>query len=145
MNELVSEVLLELRPTHAGRAIRLSVGELGMALADPALLKQVLVNLLSNAIKFTGGTEGACVEVGSLPEAAEGRTYFVKDNGAGFDMRHAEKLFGVFQRLHRQDEFEGTGVGLAIVQQIVQRHGGAVWAEGEIGRGATFYFTLPSP
>jgi hypothetical protein len=143
MNELVSEVLLELSPTHAGRTIRLSVGELGMAQGDPALLKQVLVNLLSNAIKFTGRTEGAWVEVGSLPTAAEGRTYFVRDNGAGFDMRHAQKLFGVFQRLHRQDEFEGTGVGLTIVQQIVQRHGGAVWAEAEVGRGATFYFTLP--
>jgi two-component system sensor histidine kinase/response regulator len=145
MNELVDQALAELRPTHEGRAIQVSVGELGTARADPALLKQVLLNLLGNAIKFTGRTEGASVLVGSLPNCAQSITYFVKDNGAGFDMRHAEKLFGVFERLHRQEEFEGTGVGLAIVQQIVQRHGGRVWAEAAVGRGATFYFTLPSP
>jgi len=145
MNELVSEVLLELRPTHEGREARFSVGELGTAQADPALLRQVLVNLLSNAVKFTGKAERASVEVGALPHSGgEYRTYFIKDNGAGFDMRHADKLFGVFERLHRQEEFEGTGVGLAIVQQIVQRHGGRVWAEAAVGRGATFYFTLPA-
>jgi two-component system sensor histidine kinase/response regulator len=146
MNELVSEVLLELQPAHVARDIQFSIGELGTTQADPALLRQVLVNLLSNAIKFTGKTEHASVEVGALPDSAgQDRTYFVKDNGAGFDMRHAEKLFGVFERLHRREEFEGTGVGLAIVQQIVERHGGRVWAEGLVGRGATFYFTLPIP
>jgi two-component system, sensor histidine kinase and response regulator len=144
MNELVNDVLAELHSAHEGRDIRVSVGELGMAMADPALLKQVLLNLLANAFKFTGKTASASVEVGSLVDCADnGRTYFVKDNGAGFDMRHAEKLFGVFERLHRQEEFEGTGVGLAIVQQIVQRHGGQVWADAAVGRGATFYFTLP--
>jgi signal transduction histidine kinase len=143
MKELVNEVLLELHPTHEGRDIRFCLGELGTAQVDPALMKQVLVNLLSNALKFTRKVERASVEVGSAPDSAPGkRVYFVRDNGAGFDMRHAEKLFGVFERLHRQDEFDGTGVGLAIVQQIVQRHGGRVWAEGAVGRGATFYFTL---
>jgi two-component system sensor histidine kinase/response regulator len=146
LNELVSEVLLELRPTYEGRTIEFSVGELQTAQADLALLKQALVNLLSNAIKFTSKTGRACVEVGSLPDPpAGGRTYFVKDNGAGFDMRHAEKLFGVFERLHRQEEYEGTGVGLAIVQRIVLRHGGRVWAEAAVDRGATFYFSLPTP
>jgi light-regulated signal transduction histidine kinase (bacteriophytochrome) len=113
--------------------------------ADPALLKQVLVNLVGNAIKFTGKTKQASVEIGSLSDpSAEDRTYFVKDNGAGFDMRHVGKLFGVFERLHRQEEFEGTGVGLAIVQQIVERHGGRVWAEAAVDQGATFYFNLPT-
>ena len=145
LNELVSEVLLELRPAYEGRAIQFSVSELGTGQGDPALLKQALVNLLNNAIKFTGKTERASVEVGLLLDpAAEGNVYFVKDNGAGFDMRHADKLFGVFERLHRQEEFEGTGVGLAIVQRIVQRHGGRVWAEGAVDRGATFYFSLPT-
>jgi hypothetical protein len=144
LNALVKEVLLELRPVYEGRAIDFSVGELGMVEADPALLKQALVNLLSNAIKFTGKTERASVEVGSLSDpAGEGTIYFVKDNGAGFDMRHAEKLFGVFERLHRQEEFEGTGVGLSIVQRIVHRHGGRVWAEAAVDRGATFYLSLP--
>jgi two-component system, sensor histidine kinase and response regulator len=145
MNEVVSEVLLELRPTYEGRDIRFSVGELGIAQADPALLRQVLVNLISNAIKFTRKTARAAVEVGSSPNPAPGEgTYFVRDNGAGFDKRHAEKLFAAFQRLHRQEEFEGTGVGLAVVQRIVQQHGGRVWAEGVVNGGATFYFTLPT-
>jgi light-regulated signal transduction histidine kinase (bacteriophytochrome) len=145
MNELVSEILLELRPAYEGRDIRFSVGELGTVPADPALLKQVLVNLVGNAIKFTGKTKQASVEIGSLSNpSAEDRTYFVKDNGAGFDMRQVGKLFGVFERLHRQEEFEGTGVGLAIVQQIVQRHGGRVWAEAAVDQGATFYFNLPT-
>lgn len=143
LDELVSEILVELRPEYEGRDIRFSVGELGMTEADPALLKQALVNLLSNAIKFTGKSERPSVEVGSLSDPSSGGTvYFVKDNGAGFDMRHAEKLFAVFERLHRQEEYEGTGVGLAIVKRIVQRHGGRVWAEGTVGRGATFYFSL---
>jgi two-component system, sensor histidine kinase and response regulator len=143
LDELVGEILVELRPEYEGRDIRFSVGELGMTQADPALLKQALVNLLSNAIKFTGKAERPSVEVGSRSDPASGGTvYFVKDNGAGFDMRHAGKLFAVFERLHRQEEYEGTGVGLAIVKRIVQRHGGRVWAEGTVGRGATFYFSL---
>jgi len=145
LNELVNEILLELRPACEGRTIQFSVGELRTAQADPSLLRQALLNLLSNAIKFTGKTEQPSVQVGRLPDrAAGGRVYFVKDNGAGFDMRHAQKLFGVFERLHRQAEYEGTGVGLAIVQRIVQRHGGRVWAEGVVDGGATFYFSLPA-
>jgi light-regulated signal transduction histidine kinase (bacteriophytochrome) len=106
------------------------------------LLRQVFVNLLSNAFKYTGHTEKAKVEVGYRRQDAE-NTYFVRDNGAGFDMKFADKLFGVFQRLHGSDEFEGTGVGLSIVQRIIQRHGGRIWAESEVKKGATFYLTLP--
>jgi signal transduction histidine kinase len=145
LNELVAQVLLELRPAQQSRSIHFAVSELGTVKADPALLKEVLVNLLSNAIKYTGKTEQASVEVGLLRDLSlQAPIYFVKDNGVGFDMRHADKLFGVFERLHRQDEFEGTGVGLAIVQRIIHRHGGRVWADAAPGEGATFYFTLES-
>jgi signal transduction histidine kinase len=108
---------------------------------DASLLEQVLMNLLSNAFKFTRGKDPAIVEAGSLKQGNE-TVYFVRDNGAGFDMKHADKLFGVFQRLHTTAEFEGTGVGLSIVQRIVQRHGGRIWAESSPGKGAAFYFTL---
>jgi signal transduction histidine kinase len=143
LNELVAEVLHELRRTNEGRNIDFEVSELGSAEADRALLKEVLVNLLGNAIKFTGKVEQPSIQVGTLRDPAfDGTIYMVKDNGAGFDMRHAGKLFQVFERLHRRDEFEGTGVGLAIVQRIIERHGGRVWADGRPGEGATFYFTL---
>ena len=112
------------------------------ALADAALLRQVFVNLLSNAFKFTRHTEPAAIQVGHEAQHTGVQAYFVRDNGEGFDMAQADKLFQAFNRLHRSDAFEGTGVGLSIVQRIVQRHGGRVWAEAAPGRGATFYFTL---
>ena len=143
VNDLVTEILLELRPGYEGRHIRFEVGELGTVQADRALLKEVFANLLGNAIKFTGKAEQPSIVVRSEADPAfKGTIYVVRDNGAGFDMRHAEKLFQVFERLHRRDEFEGTGVGLAIVQRIVERHGGRIWADGRPGQGATFYFTL---
>ena len=109
--------------------------------ADPTLLKQVFVNLLSNAIKYTRGRDPTRIEIGWF--ADDDRTgFFVRDNGVGFDMRYADKLFQVFQRLHRAEDYEGTGVGLALVARIVHRHGGVIWAEAELDRGATFFFTL---
>ena len=132
------------RAIHGNRRIDFAVGKLGTAEADPALLKQVLANLLSNAIKFTRDKNPAIVEVGCRVQTQpdEANVYFVKDNGAGFDMRHSDKLFGVFQRFHRAEEYEGTGVGLAIVHKVIDRHGGRVWADSRPGEGATFYFTL---
>ena len=141
--ELVRQVLAELRAEQEGRKVEVTIGDLPACEADPALLKQVWVNLLSNALKFTRKREDAqhrnrCPSQIRQPECI----YFVKDNGVGFDMQYANKLFGVFQRLHRAEEYEGTGVGLAIVQRIVHRHGGRIWAEAEVDKGATFYFTL---
>ena len=125
----------------AERPIELVIEPLPPCLGEPVLLKQVFTNLLSNAVKFTARTERPAITIGTIANAEI--TYYVRDNGAGFDERFAEKLFGVFQRLHRTVEFEGTGVGLAIVQRIINRHGGRVWAEGKVNEGATFYFTLP--
>ena len=114
-----------------------------LAEGDANLMTIALENLIGNAWKYTGRTEGARIEVGFIEgERDEPRTYFVRDNGAGFDMAYAAKLFGAFQRLHSAAEFDGTGIGLATVQRIVHRHGGRVWAKSEVGRGATFFFTL---
>jgi signal transduction histidine kinase len=138
---LVHEVLRELREVEGDRRIKVEVGALPDRIGDVALLKQVFVNLLSNAFKFTRRTERPLVEVG-FQELAGEEVYFVRDNGAGFDMRYAARLFGVFSRLHSTEQFEGTGVGLSIVQRIIQRHGGRIWAEAEVDNGATFYFSL---
>lgn len=137
----VNDALKELGWPLAGRKIDLRIADLPPSDADPDLLKQVWVNLLSNALKYTRRREQARVEVGCLIEAGE-PVFFVRDNGSGFDPRYAHKLFGVFQRLHRAEDYEGTGVGLAIVQRIVHRHGGRVWAETELEVGSSFYFTL---
>ena len=138
---LVRGVLEDLQSVPNARPVEVRIGELPPCQCDPALLKQVWINLLSNALKYTLKKESPVVEVGCARQP-EGDVYFVRDNGTGFDMRYAHKLFGVFQRLHRAEDYEGTGVGLAIVQRIVQRHGGRVWAEAELDRGAAFYFTL---
>jgi signal transduction histidine kinase len=115
------------------------------ARGDPAMLSQVFVNLISNAVKYTRCRDPAQIEIGSREESPDELTVFVRDNGVGFDMRHANLLFGVFQRLHRADEFEGIGIGLANVRRIISRHGGRTWAAGTVGAGATFFFTLPYP
>jgi PAS domain S-box-containing protein len=126
-----------------GRKLKLDLHPLPRVRGTQTMIRQVWVNLISNAIKFTSGRQTGEIEIGAH-EGEDGVTvYYVKDNGAGFDMRFVDKLFGVFQRLHSSDEFPGTGVGLALVQRIIQRHGGRVWAEGEVDRGATFFFTLP--
>jgi PAS domain S-box-containing protein len=141
VQRLVRAVLEELEPQHAGRAVEFHIEELPGCEGDPLLLRQVWTNLLSNAVKYTRGRKPAVIQIGCRRENGE-KAYFVRDNGTGFDMRYVGKLFGVFQRLHRADEFEGTGVGLAIVQRIVHRHGGRVWADAKLNSGATFYFTL---
>ncbi len=138
---LVLSALSELKSQQEGRNINLLIGDLPPCNGDPSLLKQVWLNLLSNALKYTRKLDAAVVEIG-CNATAERDVFFVRDNGTGFDMRYAGKLFGVFQRLHRAEDFEGTGVGLAIVQQIITRHGGRVWADAGPDRGATFYFTL---
>jgi light-regulated signal transduction histidine kinase (bacteriophytochrome) len=138
---LVSEALDLLRGEQEGRNVKITVGELPTCQADRALLKQTFINLLSNALKFTRKRDPAVIEVGCRREDGA-NVFFVRDNGVGFDMRYVSKLFGVFQRLHRSEDYEGTGVGLAIVERIVHRHGGCVWAEAELDQGATFYFTL---
>ena len=140
---VVDRALTEVGPPTDGRQVEVVISDLPDCDSDPAILEQVYVNLLSNAFKYSRKREGARIEVGALTnDATTGPVFFVRDNGAGFDMQYADKLFGVFQRLHRSQDYEGTGVGLAIVQRIVARHGGRAWAEGKVDQGATFYFTL---
>ena len=143
MHDICREVFAELAKGEGERSIRFTLGPLPPAQGDPPLIRQVLQNLLENSVKYTRTREIAEIEVGCRCEADE-NIFFVRDNGVGFDMKYAGKLFGVFQRLHGMDEFEGTGVGLAIVQRIIERHGGRIWGEGRIDEGATFYFTLPT-
>lgn len=142
MTTVVHEVLSEIEMPTDGRQVEFRVAELGMCRGDVTLLKQVWVNLISNALKYSRQTQHTVIDVGMSSAAGE-REYSVRDNGTGFDMQYAHKLFEVFQRLHPAEEFEGTGVGLAIVQRVIHRHGGRIWGEGEVGRGATFRFTLP--
>ncbi len=141
LKEIIQGILAGLIALDAERQIEISMKDLPGCFADPILLKQVYVNLLSNAFKFTRQCSPARIEIG-YEMLKKTPVYYVRDNGAGFDMAYADKLFGVFQRLHRQDEYEGTGVGLAIVQRIILRHGGKIWAEAALNQGATFYFTL---
>lgn len=143
MNALVQQVWQELEPQRTGRAIELHLAPLSSARGDPAAVRQVWQNLLANAVKFTRGREPAMIEVESHREGDE-NIYSIRDNGVGFDMAYINKLFGLFQRLHGMGEFEGTGVGLAIVKRFIMKHGGRVWAEGKTGEGATFWFTLPA-
>ena len=142
MGELAKAVSEEVRSAVPERKLRFNIKRLAAARGDPAMVRQVMVNLLANAVKFTRGKRLAVIEVGGLVQGDE-NVYYVRDNGVGFEPQYRDKLFSIFQRLHSEEEFEGTGVGLAIVQRIVQRHGGHVWAEGKVGCGATFYFTLP--
>ncbi len=145
MRALASGIVEELQndPQQASRTVEVTLGDLPPCQGDANLLRQVLVNLISNAFKFTGKRDQAQVEIVHL-QTEQGPAYLVRDNGAGFDMQYADKLFGVFQRLHRQTDFPGTGVGLSIVKRIVQKHGGSVWAESTVGQGASFYFSLPA-
>jgi len=138
---LVRGVIEDLGSQREGRQIEIRIDVLPPCHGDPALLKQVWVNLLSNALKYTRKCERAVLEIGCGREKNVD-VYFVRDNGTGFDMQYADKLFGVFQRLHRAEDYEGTGVGLAIVHRVIHRHGGRVWAEAALDRGATFHFTL---
>jgi signal transduction histidine kinase len=146
--QLVMQVLHEMQGEREGRDVSITIGELPQVHADPSLLKQVFVNLISNALKYTRIRDEARIEINSYNTNGNGNgnggvVYFVRDNGAGFDMKYAHKLFGVFQRLHLAEDFEGTGVGLATAERIISRHGGQIWAEGETNVGATFFFTMP--
>jgi light-regulated signal transduction histidine kinase (bacteriophytochrome) len=142
VTSLVREVLGELRAEEPDRDVAIVVHDLPDAVADPSLLKQVLVNLEANALKFTRHCARPMIEIDGWRNQDE-CLYCIRDNGAGFDMRYSDKLFGIFQRLHRADEFEGTGIGLSIAQRVIERHGGRIWADAEMGKGATFTFTLP--
>jgi light-regulated signal transduction histidine kinase (bacteriophytochrome) len=142
MRSLVREAIAEAERAEPGREVVWTIGDLPDVLADPQMLRLVLANLLSNAVKYTRGRAPARIELRAEDRGGE-LVFSVRDNGAGFDMLYADKLFGVFQRLHGAAEFEGTGIGLASVRRIVARHGGRTWAEGAVGQGATFYFSLP--
>jgi PAS domain S-box-containing protein len=143
LDQLIQETLKEMEADTKGRAIVWEIEKLPLVWGDRSLLRMVLVNLISNAVKFTGARAEARIEIGCVPDETDEVVIFVRDNGAGFNPKYSKKLFGVFQRLHSQDEFEGTGIGLANVQRIIHRHGGRTWAEGVVDGGATFYFSIP--
>ena len=143
LDQLVDEVVAELRQDVSGREIAWKIAKLPACYGDRAMLRVALVNLISNAVKFTRARKPAEIEIGCVDGERNDVEIFVKDNGVGFDMQYQNKLFGVFQRLHLTEEFEGTGIGLATVQRVIQRQGGTVRAEGAVDRGATFYVSLP--
>ncbi|MBI5352865.1 MAG: PAS domain S-box protein [Chloroflexi bacterium] len=143
LDELVQDVIQEFKPEAEGRNIQWQISPLPLVTGDRAMLRSVLVNLISNALKFTGSRKIARIEIGYEMKADNEVVFFVRDNGVGFDMNYADKLFGVFQRLHRQEDFEGTGIGLANIRRVISRHGGRTWAEAQVDHGATFYFSLP--
>jgi PAS domain S-box-containing protein len=143
LDELIQETLIDFKAETKGRNVEWTIHALPVVWADLGLLRLVLINLISNAVKFTSGRAEAKIEIGSASVGSAETGIFIRDNGAGFDPKYTEKLFGVFQRLHSQDEFEGTGIGLANVQRIIRRHGGNAWAEGVVDAGATFYFSIP--
>ena len=142
MNMLVDDVIKEL-DIEKKETLNYQVDDLQKVKGDVLLLKQVLLNLVSNAVKYSAKNKKPVVKIGNMKHKTHGLVYYVKDNGAGFDMKYNDKLFGVFQRLHSDNEFEGIGIGLAIVKRIIARHGGHIWAEAEVDKGATFYFSLP--
>lgn len=142
MNKAVKDALTVLEPECSGRKIKWNIENLPEVFADYSMIRQVWVNLLGNAIKYSKNRELSIIDVGIIPNQKE-FIFFVRDNGAGFDMNYAQKLFGVFQRLHSNEDFEGTGIGLANVRQVINRHKGRTWAEGELDQGATFYFSIP--
>lgn len=142
MENLAKGVFEELMPKERKRAVQLILEKLPTARGDLVMIRQVFAHLLSNAIKFSRSKETTVIEISGRDAEGE-KIYSVKDNGVGFDAKYAHKLFGMFQRLHTTDEFEGTGIGLALVQRIIHCHGGRVWAEGQVNQGATFFFTLP--
>ncbi|MFY9559830.1 MAG: ATP-binding protein [Terriglobales bacterium] len=144
LNAIVEGVIRDHRTEIEGRNIVWKRTQLPRAWGDPALLRQVVVNLISNALKYSRLSDPTEIEIGVVENDPRETVFFVRDNGVGFDSHHADKLFGVFQRLHKASEFEGTGVGLASVRRVIARHGGKTWADGKVGKGATFYFSLPA-
>lgn len=144
LGRLTETLIHEMRPETEGRDIEWKIDALPPAYCDPSMMRLVMVNLIANALKFTKHRPHAVIEIGGMPGEEGEATFFIRDNGAGFDMQYVDKLFGVFQRLHRIEEFEGTGIGLANVRRIISRHGGRTWAEGALDKGATIYFTLPA-
>jgi light-regulated signal transduction histidine kinase (bacteriophytochrome) len=144
MNEFVRQIADEIVSGVKGHIIDLNIKPLCNVQGDFSMIRQVWINLLTNALKYSEKKERSTIEIGCIHSIESKKTFYVRDNGAGFDMAYSHKLFGVFQRLHKEQEFEGTGVGLALTKRIIEKHGGEIWAEARVNEGATFYFTLPA-